>query len=51
MKKLGPVGIKCLKIFHIVFVALMFGGIISSLAIRFGLPSTGFYEINTPMKV
>lgn len=46
MKKLGSVGIKYLKICHIVFVMLMFGGIISSVVLRFGFPLTEFDQVN-----
>lgn len=46
MKKLGPSSTKGLKILHIVFVALWFGGIISLLALRFGLRLETLDEVN-----
>lgn len=46
MKKLGPSSTKWLKILHIVFVALWFGGIISLLTLRFGLRLDTFDEVN-----
>lgn len=50
MKKLGPLGTKWLRIIHLVFVALMFGGIISSVALRFPLQLTAFDEVNITYK-
>ncbi|MGE8079692.1 DUF2269 domain-containing protein [Peribacillus loiseleuriae] len=44
MKKLGPVGMKWLKIFHIILVALFFGGIMSSLALHFGFKLATYNE-------
>lgn len=44
MKKLGPVGTKWLKIAHIILVALFFGGIISSLAVNFGVELATYEE-------
>ncbi|MBO9128790.1 DUF2269 family protein [Bacillus sp. 165] len=37
MKKLGPTGMKWLKILHIMLVTLFFGGITSSLALNLGI--------------
>lgn len=37
MKKLGPAGLKWLKIIHILLVVLFFGGIMSSLALNYGV--------------
>ncbi|MGG3561181.1 DUF2269 family protein [Neobacillus rhizosphaerae] len=44
MKKLGPTGMKWLKIVHIVLVALFFGGIMSSTALSFWPKSSAFLE-------
>ncbi|PGY09683.1 DUF2269 family protein [Bacillus sp. AFS031507] len=44
MKKLGPVGMKWLKIIHIILVALFFGGIMSSLALNFGVKLATYDE-------
>lgn len=44
MKKLGPVGMKWLKIVHITLVALFFGGIMSSLALNYGMPYATYEE-------
>ena len=46
MKKLGPRSTKWLKILHIVFVALWFGGIISLLTLRLGLSLSVFDQVN-----
>jgi hypothetical protein len=44
MKKLGPIGMKWLKIVHIVLVALFFGGIMSSTALSFWPKSSAFLD-------
>ncbi|HWO95277.1 MAG TPA: DUF2269 family protein [Bacillus sp. (in: firmicutes)] len=44
MKKLGPVGMKWLKIIHIILVALFFGGIMSSLALSWGVKLAAYEE-------
>lgn len=44
MKKLGPMGMKWLKVIHIVLVSLFFGGIISSLALNFGVKLAAYDE-------
>lgn len=44
MKKLGPVGMKWLKIIHIILVALFFGGIMSSLALNWGIKLAAYEE-------
>ena len=44
MKKLGPVGMKWLKIIHIILVALFFGGIMSSLALSLGVKLAAYEE-------
>ncbi|QIZ06400.1 DUF2269 family protein [Priestia megaterium] len=44
MKKLGPVRMKLLKIIHIILVALFFGGIMSSLALNFGVKLATYDE-------
>lgn len=44
MKKLGPACTKWLKIIHIILVALFFGGIMSSVALTFGLKLAAFDE-------
>jgi hypothetical protein len=50
MKKLGTGGLQWLKIFHIVFITLMLGGILSSLALRFQLQLASFDEVNVTYK-
>jgi hypothetical protein len=37
MKKAGPAGLKWLKIAHILLISLFFGGIMSSLALNYGM--------------
>lgn len=44
MKKLGPAGLKWLKIIHILLVTLFFGGIMSSLAINLGIKFAAYRE-------
>lgn len=44
MKKLGPVGLKWLKVIHIILVALFFGGIMSSFALNFGVKLPAYNE-------
>jgi uncharacterized membrane protein len=46
MRKLGPSSTKWLKILHIIFVALWFGGIISLLTLRLGLNLSVFDQVN-----
>lgn len=43
MKKWNPTAMKWLKIIHIILVALFFGGIMSSVALNFGM-NLGAYE-------
>lgn len=50
MRKLGPVALKGLKIFHIGLVALFFGGILSSLALNYGLNLSNFNEVYVTYK-
>lgn len=45
MRKLGSVGMKWLKIFHIALVALFFGGIMSSVALNSRLKLSSFQEV------
>lgn len=47
MKKLGSTGLKWLKIIHILFVILFFGGIMSSVALNFGMSLSDFDEVYT----
>lgn len=51
MKKMGTVGLKWLKISHLVLVVLMLGGIISSLALRLTLKLTTFDEVYLTYKM
>lgn len=48
--KLGPTGLKFLKIIHIVLVALFFGGILSSTAINMGINLDSYEETLTSYK-
>lgn len=47
MRKLGPVGTKWLKIFHLISVALWFGGIACLVTLRYGIQLSSFDEVNT----
>lgn len=47
MKKLGSGSIKWLKIFHIIFVTLWFGGILNLLTLRLGIKLSSFNQVNT----
>lgn len=44
MEKLDPVGLKWLKVIHIILVALFFGGIMSSFALNFGVKLPAYNE-------
>ncbi|GAB6439429.1 DUF2269 domain-containing protein [Bacillus cereus] len=44
MKKIGPKGMKWLKIIHVFLVTLFFGGILSSLALNFHIDFTKYDE-------
>jgi len=44
LKKLGPAGLKWLKIIHILLVTFFFGGIMSSLAINLGIKFAAYRE-------
>lgn len=44
MKKIGPNGMKWLKIIHVFLVVLFFGGILSSVALNFWIDFTKYDE-------
>lgn len=44
LKKLGPAGMKWLKIIHILLAAMFFGGIMSSLALHFAVNMAAYEE-------
>ena len=48
MKKMGPKGLKWLKIFHLFFVILFFGGILSSTVLNLQMDLTN-YEVTNLM--
>nr|WP_244404572.1 DUF2269 family protein [Parageobacillus caldoxylosilyticus] len=50
MKKIGPKGLKWLKILHLFFVILFFGGILSSTALNLQIDLTNYDETNLMYK-
>ncbi|KAB2334521.1 DUF2269 family protein [Cytobacillus depressus] len=44
MKKLGPIGMRWLKIIHVLLVVLFFGGILSSVALNLHINFTNYDE-------
>ncbi|MEJ9212693.1 DUF2269 domain-containing protein [Bacillus smithii] len=50
MKKMGPKGLKWLKIFHLFFAILFFGGMLSSTVLNLQMDLTNYEETNLMYK-